>query len=162
MAYCKEPLANELFDAHGWWSPRALPNPYNGNLEMLPLQGSPDAVKPRACLKILWGRLSSLLFTALRKNVGNPAFSKHCLSLVDQDFVWDEGSSVPPVLANRNLSKFQVCCAIKTFRYKEAPTDLVPFLEYLSFWCKLFVKKVFHFEHTISLWYCKMESICKA
>ena len=80
---------------------------------MMSPQGGQNAIKPRACLKILWGRLSSLLFTALRANVGNPAFSRRCLSLVDQDFAWDEGSSVPAVLADRNLSKFQVCCVLR-------------------------------------------------
>ena len=140
-AYCKEPPANEHFDVHEWWATHILPDPYVENLEVMSPQEAENAIKPRTCLRILWSRLSSLLFTALRANVGNPVFSRHCLSLLNHDFIWDKSSNVPAVLANRNLSKFQVCCVIKAFRNKEAPVDLIPFLKYLNFWCKHFVKE---------------------
>ena len=94
-AHCKEALANEHFDVHEWWATHILPDPYVENLEMMSPQEAENAIKPRTCLRILWARLSSLLFDALRANVGNPAFSRQCVSLLDS-FLCGMPAAMPP------------------------------------------------------------------
>ena len=93
-----------------------------------------------SALPILWARLSSLLFSALKKNADVPLFTESCLILTGSCV--NIGEIFRDVTASNNLSlsKFQVCCLSPAYAEQNAPADLLPFIHYLRFWCGVFVK----------------------
>ena len=93
-----------------------------------------------SALPILWARLSSLLFSALKKNVDVPLFTESCLILAGS-YVKIEDIFRDVTASNGfSLSKFQVCCLSPVYAELNAPADLLPFIYYLNFWCGVFVK----------------------
>ena len=93
-----------------------------------------------SALPILWARLSSLIFAALKANVDNPLFTESCLSLAGTYARIEDIFCEVTAFTGFSFSKFQVCCIFPEYAKLNAPTDLLPFIDYLRFWCGLFVK----------------------
>ena len=93
-----------------------------------------------SALPILWARLSSLLFFALKANVDVPLFTESCLILAGSYVKIEDIFCEVTALTGFSFSKFQVCCIFPEYAKLNAPTDLLPFIGYLSFWCGVFVK----------------------